>query len=54
MKPKAKAERATDNRPGPKPPKRLLTVTASRKHDAGASMGQATASATLQDITARL
>jgi hypothetical protein len=50
---KAKAERATDKRPGPKPPKRLLTVTARRKHDEGASIGQATARATPQEIIAR-
>jgi len=54
MKPNAKAERPTDNRPGPKPPNRLLTVTARRKHDAGASMGHATASATPQQIVARM
>jgi len=50
---KAKAERATDRRPGPKPPKRLLTVTARRKHDEGASIGQATARAIPQEIIAR-
>jgi len=50
---KAKAERATDKRPGPKPPKRLLTVTARRKHDEGASIGPASASATPQEIIAR-
>src|SRR5580693_7975146 len=49
----AKAERATDKRPGPNPPKRLLTVTASRKHDEGASIGHASTSATPQEIIAR-
>jgi len=51
---KAREERPTDKRPGPRPPKRLLTVTARRKHDAGASMGQAIASAAPQEIVARL
>jgi hypothetical protein len=50
---KARAERATDKSPGPKPPKRVLTVTAKRKHDAGASIGQATASAIPQEIIAK-
>ncbi len=50
---KANAESATENRPGPSPPKRLLTVTARRKHDEGASMGRATTSATPQETVAR-
>jgi hypothetical protein len=48
-----KAERATDKRPGPNPPKRLLTVTARRKHDEGASIGQASARASPLEISAR-
>jgi hypothetical protein len=51
--PKAKAESPIDKRPGPNPPNRLLTATARRKQDAGASIGHATASATPQEIAAR-
>src|SRR5579863_5121949 len=49
----AKAERTTDKSPGPNPPKRLLAVTARRKHDEGASIGQASPRATPQEIIAR-
>jgi hypothetical protein len=50
---KAKAERPIDKSPGPNPPKRLLTATARRKHDTGASIGHATARATPLEIAAK-
>jgi len=49
---KAIAESPTARSPGPRPPKRLLTIMASRKHEDGASKGPASATATAQAITA--
>jgi len=42
----------TDKKPGPLPPKRLLAMTARKKHEEGASNGKATASATAQKMAA--
>jgi hypothetical protein len=50
---KAGEERTIENRPGPEPPNRLLTVTARREQDEAASIGQGTASAIPQQIVAR-
>jgi hypothetical protein len=49
---KAIAESPTASSPGPRPPKRLLTIMASRKQEDDAFSGRATSKATPQAITA--
>jgi hypothetical protein len=49
---KAIAESKTARRPGPLPPKRLLTITASTKHEDSAFRGPARSRAIPQAITA--
>jgi len=49
---KAIAESPTARRPGPLPPKRLLTMTASTKHEDSAFRGRAISRAIPQAITA--